>query len=437
MRSGVVATSVVAACQFSHGEYPGDSGGRPDTPPDAGMCAKVSKECINDTLRECVMVGSAAVDTQCGWGCLMSDPPRCAQVVPSGSGGTTMNGVLVGDVTGTGLSDVTLTDGFSLNSDNGQIGTLAQPNALHTGNAGTEMGIDFEFRGPISVFRFKQLTIAGTVTLIGSRPVAIVSDGPVLIMGTLDARGICSSNIAGPGGFNGGGVAGQDGSAPANTSGAGSGAPDATTGGGGGGHGGHGGDGDSAAGGGPYGDPAILALLGGAGGGAGNGGVNFGRGGGGGGAVQIISNVRISVSSGGINAGGCGGKAGTGGNDSGGGGGAGGAILLEAPLVNGGGTLAANGGGGGGGGGGAATPGKAGTLDAVPALGGSGNTPADEYGGSGAAGSMAAGSGGSGNNPGGGGGGIGRIRLNTRGGSGDMLTGTISPTQSTGSATTQ
>lgn len=436
MRSGVVATSIVAACQFSHGEYPGDSGGPPDAPPDAGMCAKISTECIGDTLRKCTMVGSAAVDTPCGWGCLMSDPPRCAQIVPAGSGGNAANGVAIGDVSGMGLSDVTLTDGFQLNSDNGQIGTLASPNALHTGNAGTEMGIDFEFRGPISVFRFKQLSITGTVTLIGSRPVALVSDGPVLLMGILDARGICSSNIAGPGGFNGGGVAAQDGLAPATTMGGGSGAPTATTGGGGGAYASAGGSGDSAAGGLPWGNPEIATLVGGAGGGAGNGGGMFGRGGGGGGAVQIISNTRIVVSSGGVNAGGCGGRNGQGNADSGGGGGAGGAILLEAPTVTVNAALAANGGGGGGGGGGGSKAGSAGTLDDVPALGGVG-AATDEFGGSGATGSMAAGVGGAGTNPGGGGGGVGRIRINTRGGSGAALQGTVSPTASTGSATTQ
>jgi hypothetical protein len=397
-------------------------------------------ECIGDVLRTCAMAGGSAVDIPCSWGCVAS-PAHCAQLVPSGSGGVANNGVMPGDIDAAGLADTMLTD-ITIDSDTGRIGTNANP-LLHHGSAqGIENGIDFQVRGPIAMFRFKSLTLGGTITLIGKRPIALVADGPVAIGGVVDARGLCSSFVAGPGGFNGGSAQGSNGGAPIATLGGGSGAA-ASSGGGGGGHGAQGGAGKDAAGGSAYGDPAITTLVGGAGGGAG-GGVNFGRGGGGGGALQIVSNTSITVGAGGINAGGCGGKPGTGNGDSGGGGGAGGAILLEAPAVTVTGALAANGGGGGGGGGGNAKAGANGTLGRVPAAGGQPNGK-NEEGGSGAVGGTPAQPGGSGLNPGGGGGAIGRIRINTRNNAGATLTGaTLSPGPSdpenafsTGSAATQ
>jgi hypothetical protein len=439
-RLGAVSTAVAAACQFSHGVSPPDGSG--SAVPDAGTCTSLVPECVGDTLRYCMMIGGSAMDLPCGWGCLPGSDAHCAHVIPSGSGGVETNGVLPSDVDGTGLADITLVDGEQLDSDNGRIGTLVMPNLHHGAVTGVDLGIDFQFRGPISVWRFKSLTINGTVTLIGKRPIALVSDGAVTINGIVDARGICSAFNAGPGGFNGGSANSANGSSAGTTLGGGQGAPDPTGAGAGGGYGTAGGNASGTTGGQPYGTPEIATLFGGAGGGAGDGGGNFGRGGGGGGGLQIISNTRIAIPTGGINAGGCGGKAGIGNADSGGGGGAGGTILLEAPTVTVGGTLAANGGGGGGGGGGNAKPGKDGTLDRMPAAGGDpdGN---DEGGGSGAAGATAAGSGSNGTNPGGGGGGLGRIRINTRGGSGfDGANATLSPGPaellfSTGSATTR
>ena len=429
-----------AACKFTHGEVPPDSNG--NEPPDAGMCTSLSNECVGDTLRYCKEIGGMAMDIACGWGCEPGSAAHCKHVVPSGSGGVEMNGVTPADVAGDMLSDTTLVDGETLDSDFGRIGTAANANEHHSPTEGIENGIDFRFRGPISMWRFKSLTINGTITLVGKRPIALVSDGPVVINGAIIASGLCSSFVAGPGGFNGGSAAGQDGLAPATTMGGGEGAPTAASGGGGGGYGTAGGSGEAAIGGMPYGDPQITSLFGGAGGGAGSGGMNFGRGGGGGGALQVVTNTSVVITAGGINAGGCGGKAGTGGNDSGGAGGAGGTILIEAPTVTINGALAVNGGGGGGGGGGNAKPGGNGTLDRTPALAGDpdGN---DEQGGSGAAGNVAAQPGGTGTNPGGGGGGVGRIRINTRNGSGaDLTNATLSPsptdtetTFSTGSAT--
>ena len=443
LRLGAVATSIAAACQFSHGRLPTD-GNPGDGVSDGGVCAALSSECVGDSLRVCTAIGMPPTDFPCGWGCVPGAAAHCAHVVPSGSGGDANNGVRPSDVAGDDLLDVTLGDGVTIDSDNGRIGTGANANLHHTANTGIENGIDFQLRGPIGMFRFKSLSIAGTITIVGRRPIALVADRAITINGVVDARGLCSANIGGPGGFNGGTPQGQPGLAPAATTAGGPGAESASTGGGGGGHGTGGGSAKDVAAGGTFGDAAISTLVGGAGGGAGSGGMMFGRGGGGGGAVQLISNVKVEVATGGINAGGCGGLSGEGGNDSGGGGGAGGAILIEAPLVTIAGALAVNGGAGGGGGGGNASPGAKATLDRTPAAAGDGDAT-DEGGGSGAAGAAGAGSGEGGSNPGGGGGGIGRIRINTRNGTGATLTGaTLSPspddpntTFSTGSAVAQ
>ena len=444
MRFGLVTTSVVAAayfagCEFTKGVGPGDGG--PDGPPDAGKCAGSSLECVGDMLRSCSMAGADAVDTACGWGCVPGADPHCGTIKPAGGNDDPAMGVTAMDLDPTDLKNVTLGNGVTIDGDDGQIGTSGSANMFHSGNEGLENGIDFRFRGPISIFRFKSLTINGTVTLVGGRPIALVVDGPVTIGGTVEATGLCSSSLAGPGGFNGGAsqhLAGLP------TVGGGSGAATSTTGGGGGGHGSIGGAGDGAAGGVAFGDSMITVLAGGGGGGAGGCGNNNCDGGGGGGALQIVSNTRITVQSGGINAGGCGGKPGTGGGDSGGGGGAGGTILLEAPEVIVAGTLAANGGGGGGGGGSTATAGGNAALGTTggSAGGGDGN---NEQGGSGAGTGVAAGSGGNGTNPGGGGGALGRIRINTKGGNGAQLQQSmLSPGPndpgmlfSSGSATTQ
>jgi hypothetical protein len=440
LRFGVVAGGMFAACQFSHGQWQGDGSSQP---PDAGMCTSLSTECVGDSLRYCMEVGGSAMDIPCGWGCESGPPPRCRHVIPSGSGGVETNGVTAADVAGDMLLPTTLLGGETLDSDNGRIGITGDLDKHHSSTEGIENGIDFRFRGPISMWRFGSLTINGTITVIGARPVALVSDGEVIINGVVNASGICSGFIAGPGGGSGGSNESQAGFPPVGiTVGGGSGAT-LTSGGGGGGHGSNGGDGVAAQGGVPYGDVEIKLLVGGAGGGAGGGGANYGRGGGGGGALQIISNTRITViGSGGINAGGCGGKFGTGNGDSGGGGGAGGAILLEAPIVTINGVLAANGGGGGGGGGGNATAGSNGRLDRMPAAGGLGDGT-NEAGGAGAAAETPPGNGSNGTNPGGGGGAIGRIRINTRKGDGAMVSGaTLSPGMadpqfSTGSAATR
>ena len=379
-----------------------------------------------------------AIDHRCGWGCIAGEN-RCAEVVPSGSGSVVDNAVTTADFTEAGLTDVILGDGVTIDSQFGRIGTGNNAEMFHDEFEGVQNGIGYQQRGAFTLFNFKSLTLEGTVTLIGDRPIVLVADGAVTINGTLVARGLCSGSVAGPGGFAGGNGSGSSGAG----SGGGDGAASPSTGGGGGGYGGSGAGGKTEPGGDVFGNAEISLLLGGGGGGAGSGGGNFGRGGGGGGALHIVSNTKIEIT-GGINNGGCGGDPGTGNSDSGGGGGAGGAILLEAPIVTVTGALAVNGGGGGGGGGNTATAGADGTLDRTPAAGGSG-AASDEGGGSGAAGSVGPGSGAGGSNPGGGGGAIGRIRVNTKGNMGAMLTGAtlspapsdIMPTFTTGSAATK
>jgi hypothetical protein len=439
MRFASVTLGIVTACKFTHGQRATDGGviDVVDGPPDAGKCMGASKECLGDTLRECAGSGSDAIDTMCNWGCLTGmGAPHCAQVVPAGSGNTMGNGVKVTDVESTDLLDVTLTDA-TIDGDDGQVGTSGDANFYHGGNTGIEKGIDFQFRGDVSMFRFKSVTINNTLKLVGLRPIAIVADGPIVINGVIDGRGPCTTNLAGPGGYVGGNSQGVDGAEPTSTSGGGQGASSAANSGGGGGYGTAGGSGDGRAGGTPYGDAIITKLLGGAGGGAGDGGGSFGKGGGGGGAVQFVSNTRLVVMTGGVNAGGCGGQPGTGANDSGGGGGAGGTILIEAPIVIINGALAVNGGGGGGGGGGGAMAGGSGSLDRTPAPGGHGQAnEGDQDGGAGAAGSAGAGSGSSsGTNPGGGGGGLGRIRINTKSGSADIGSAVLSPSPTDPSTT--
>jgi hypothetical protein len=415
---GAVACGAIIACSFStnHTAIDGNMNDTPMPPPDAGPCVMQSAECFGDVLRTCSGSGVLPVDTTCGWGCGSSGSPHCLQIVPAGGA------VMPGDV-GLGsdaLMDTALVSGNTIiNSDDGTIKLGAT--TLRSAGTGVIAGIDFELRGAnAAMFRFKSLMLVGTVYLRGHRAVALVADGAVDVGAIVDAHGSCAGSAGGPGGFNGG----TDGSTGLGDGG-GSGSDGQSQGGGGGGYGGRGGDGGNGndsnspiLGGSASGSDAILVLVGGAGGGgagAGGGGQN-GIGGGGGGALQIVSNMRITIANdGGVNAGGCGGRSGGGGNDGGGGGGAGGTILLEAPTVQILGALAVNGGGGGGGAAGNQLPGGNGSLDRNPALGAAGNA----VGGIGGAANMLDGMAGgtTGGKGGGGGGGVGRIRFNTRGGS--------------------
>ncbi len=404
----VLVAVAVVGCNYAPkvGEPP------PDVPP--GPCQALGDTCGNAlTMFSCTAIDVPPMQLECPWGCLDA-PARCGTLRPAGGGATTS------DLAGLdGLGDITLADGATIDGD-GTITMASSPN------------FDHELRGPgssIAVFRFKRLTIAGDLRLLGNRGIVLISDAPITIGGVILATGPCGSDnnasLAGPGGFSGSIVSRGAGLGPG-----GLGGTAANAGGGGGANGGKGGRGGNTLsdnGGTAFGTPEIALLFGGQGGGAGGGGGGFGRGGGGGGAVQLISNTAIVFAlDSGINAGGCGGDGDSGGGaDGGGGGGAGGTILLEAPLITGPGVLAVNGGGGGSGGEGPGDTGEAGTLSSLPAHGQPGGQGA---GGDGGAGASLAGSPGvaDANDGAGGGGGVGRIRINTQ--SGDVgITGDISP----------
>jgi hypothetical protein len=423
LRHGLVVSSMVAACEFQHGELPQKpSDGGIDAPPDAGMCLTQSSECLGDIKRDCAGPGATATDTFCGWGCVTAPMVHCLQLQPSGNGGNVASGAAPADVVADPmLADLTFGAGILIDGDSGKIGPLANAN-MYRGSGGTGVinGIDFERRGAVAVFRFKSLKIDGDISLIGSKAIALIADGEIDINNIIDARGGCGLGVlAGPGGRNGGANNGGD----AAGSGGGSGSDTNGLGGGGGGNGGSGGDGGGGQLGGSAfgaGDLAISILTGGGGGGGGGGGAMSGSGGGGGGALQVISNRTIAIAAtGGINAGGCGGQNGAASGDAGGGGGAGGTILLESPLVTLVGKLAVNGGAGGGGAAGNNTFAPAGTLDRTPAPG----VQSGGIGGDGGAAAMLDGSPGQQNagHGGGGGGAVGRIRVNTRNGSGLTL----------------
>ena len=421
---------MVAACNFNAGKaLHGD--GPPaivDVPmPDApAVCMSTFISCLDaDQLVTCVQ-GSASVTTACGWGCVATGSAHCGVLAPSGSAVTGSDTTMFGSA----LTAVTLGSNLIVNGDDGRIGSSGSPGSVRGSGSGSMNGIEYELRGggTVAMFRFKSLTITGPIVLVSNgsdRAIAFVSDGDIILTsGSIDARGFCGLTIPGPGGYAGGSAKAVDGDGP------GGGHSDTSNtqsvGGGGGGYGGSGGDGANGAGSGgtTYGMDTIPLLVGGGGGGAGGsgGGGQTGLGGGGGGGIQLISNTRIVMMSGagsaGINAGGCGGNNGSGGNDGGGGGGAGGTILLQAPVIDleGSTVLAVNGGGGGGGASGNRGFGEAGHWDRTPAAGGVGGAT----GGSGAAGSAARGFDGNnmGGKGGGGGGGIGRIRFDTRNGSG-------------------
>jgi hypothetical protein len=417
---GIVLASVWVACTFSTRI----DNVAIDATPDAGPCKEAPAfECADGTtLRTCITVGIAPAEMPCSWGCKdTGSQHHCGVIVPSGGGATIAD---TDPTTFGALGDLVIDVPATIDGTAGTISgvTAGFVHALRAGDT-------------IAVFRVKSLTINAPIKLVGVAAIVFVADGPIVVNAVIDAKGSCGSNdlatLAGPGGFSGGLAAATDGSG----SGGGKGAI-ATGGAGGGGHGGSGGSGGTGAaaqlggnGGVMAGTPTIDALVGGAGGGATDGAAGRARGGGGGGALQLVSNTKIVLASGGINAGGCAGDSGQGnGPDGGGGGGAGGAILLEAPIIEGvDGKLAVNGGGGGAGDDATEATGGQATLSRIPAAGAQAATDGGS-GGSGGAGATYAGTKAPDNllHAGGGGGGVGRIRLNTR--SGDVAaTGEMSP----------
>ncbi|MGE5182856.1 MAG: hypothetical protein ACM31C_12365 [Acidobacteriota bacterium] len=427
-RGVVVGVLSLAGC-FSQPPAPsrqasGDAG------VDAAACVVTTSVCDGDTLRETCADGSALATT-CDWGCMPGAAPRCLQLVAAGGA------VTPADLDPAGLADVVVPDAV-LDSDAGTIGGIR--------GAGTDVisGIGYtQVTSPVpaATFRFKSLHVTGQLHLQGTRALALVADGDIVIDGMLDGTYACGGAHPGPPGGSAGGMA----SAGLGTGGGAAG-NGASQGGGGGGYGHVGGaggvnSGTPPAGGITWGTPEIMLLVGGSGGGAGNG-TSGGIGGAGGAAIQLVSNTSITISTTGIvNAGGCGGSAQPNAAP-GGGGGAGGAILLEAPSVTVNGVLAVNGGGGAGGdvGGGA---GKDGQPSYAPAAGGVAGGGGIGTGGAGGYGATAAQAGAGSSRSGGGGGAVGWIRIDTRPGTpAATATATMSPglldvgtTTTTGSAT--
>jgi hypothetical protein len=422
------------------------------TPPDFSPASDLQcvAGCNGATLRTCSVSGST--DQTCALGCSTSGSPHCQQMVPSGGSVTT------GDLTVGALSNVLITANVVLDSDTGAISGGVR-NATASGVI--DHGIEYRSSGKAGIFIFNNLSVAMgfTVSLRGSKAVALVAVGDIHIDGVLDGTQPCASPTPSPGpGGQFGGAPGQS-SSGAGHGGAGKGAHNSSSGGGGAGYsavGGAGGisatgGGNAAVSGGSIVALDLTKLQGGFGGGGGGAGQSSG--GGGGAAIQLVAGGTIFVTNGangGINAGGCGGT-GPGlsitaaNSGAGGGGGSGGLILLEAQSINISGTLAANGGGG------AAadssgTAGQNGKLGTAAANGGTNSDGTQTDAGGGGAGgtkntAAVDGTGDSGtttiHNGGGGGGGVGYIWLNAYNGQLTTGGGTFSPTQGSGAITLQ
>ena len=386
--------------------------------PDAGPCQTLGATCVASTVRTCGVVNQQPTDELCNVSCSTSGGAHCTRLQPSGGG------VVPGDLDPEANVDAPVViASATLNSDDGSI------TGVRTAGTGPISKIDYQVNNGIAVFRVQSLSITGTLTLTGSKPVAFASTTTIAVSGLVNAQGACAGMAAVAGGRNGGGIGNAGGGSGGGMGGTGS--HNDSSGGAGGAYGGQGGGGGasdsprvgtmmSAV----YGNDTITTLVGGSGGGGG-GGSGAGTGGGGGGAIQLIANASITfVGTGGINAGGCGGHKKTSNqNDGGGGGGSGGTILLEAPTINLLATtvLAVNGGGGSGGDQNGADGGP-GQLARAQAAGGVG----DSAGASGAGGAVIAGAtAATGANGGGGGGAVGRMRFNLLGG--DLTTAILSP----------
>jgi hypothetical protein len=335
---------------------------------------------------------------------------HCCAVIPS-------NAADVGMLAPTGLNVAPPNGNFDTDAD-------CQP-ASALGNCSVAMPMNSP---AICVCRADTLTI-GTLTVTGSRALALLVNDTVLVTTSLSVGAVAGT--PGPGAIDfAGGKVDSGGS-----------------------YGTVGGSGGPAV----YGSETIVPLQGGMGGYSGC----PKQGGGGGGALQITAGTSLTVN-GTVDAGGGGGGGGQVAQCSGGaGGGAGGGILLEAPTVSAPGIVTANGGGGGGGastgyitGGGGS--GENGQPTTKPAFGGTGNSghgcALEGYttgggGGEGATASNAAANGNFGSTisgclggsdttwVGGGGGGVGRIRVNSK--SGCQCGGTFSPMPSFGVVTIQ
>ncbi|MEO8084634.1 MAG: hypothetical protein ABI780_12500, partial [Ardenticatenales bacterium] len=223
--------------------------------------------------------------------------------------------------------------------------------------------------GGLAIFPFATITVPAGVTIqgVGSRPLALLAQGPIVISGTVHVNGSnatptapgCQARTPSPGGAGGGdgGLgtianpgAGNSGSGP----GGGGAGPASTAGAGGGGFGGNGGAGGSGggAGGAAYGNLSAQLQGGSGGGGAGTNtgdGCQGASGGGGGGALLLSSATTINIGAGAVVSanGGNGALSDTGASGAGSGGGV---TLIGQQVTNVGGSIQAIGGVGGNGG---------------------------------------------------------------------------------------
>lgn len=384
----------------------------PDAPPpDAVECSPNTSVCSGSTLVVCDSAGTKT-ETPCAFGCGDASD-RCADLDPANDLASFL------DQAADALA-LTLTG-------NAVIDTSAE---TVTNGDGTPIVVASSVVAavpvPILVVAVRSADIEN-VTVRGTRALAIVADGDVIIRGALSVSAVRETPGAGA-------VPGTDGACNA---GQGTQASNGTAGGGGGGfgtaggRGGNGGSGQGGAGGVANGASTLVPLRGGCPGAYAFGTVNpnpdNGKPGAAGGAIQVSARGRVRLEAGAsITANGGGAKGWTGGLitcqmgpgvppacHQGSGGGAGGGILLEGASVEFAATsgLFANGGAGHCGFSGFAPDGAGTTTPAAgsvcTSLSGVGN------GGSGAAGASSAVNGGNGSsNGGGGGGGAGRIRVN-------------------------
>ncbi len=370
-------------------------------------CEPETRTCSGDQLIQCSTDGKVDDIVTCPLGC-EEIGARCFDVEPSND----LAGYL--DMTAD-APEVTLTNGAVIDTDAGTI----------TNGDGSLVDVpDFQISAPsggvaIRVFAVKSLAMADT-TATGSRAVAMVSNGDILVRGHLWAgagstsqgncvgRDVTYANDPKEGPFSGAtSGAGGGGFATAGASGGTAAVGKFTAAG--------------SAGGSAIGNSALVPLRGGC---AGGDVPDLHEGGVGGGAIQLVSRTLISIedssSQAFLDAGGRGGEGQTGGS----GGGSGGGILLEAPRVaiSSGTAVVANGGGGGAG----CSDGEDGQLSGQAAEGGSGCTdqPTLRFGDGGTGGALSAppSPGDDESHPdtsalvfaGAGGGGIGSIRINVR-----------------------
>lgn len=423
----VASAAFTASCSLPRLPALTDSAGV--APGDAAMvdfplCTTNGVSCSNDSLLTCA-VGTEPVVEFCGWGCATTGTPHCEVLTPTG-GAATSSDTLASALDAYGAE--TIGSGTTIDTDTGTI-------TGGSGMYGTGSG------STAAIFKFGTLDIVGKPTLTGSKPLVLIANGVIEIGAVVDLEGACLGGSATLGGGRGGspGVVGLD---PCTNTASGMSATATEGGGGGGGYGAAGGAGSGGIVGGggvagaAYGAATIPTLCGGGGGGGGDVPSEVATGGAGGGALQLISNTSVTITSGGINAGGCGGTGSVQVTDGTGGGGAGGTVVIEAPSITfaSAATLAVNGGAGGTVGGGLLAA-LAGQLSSTPATGSTG-------GGNGGAGTLLVGAPGTAAGFGGGGGGggsVGRMRFNTRGGT-QLQAGsaTLSPSLSAmGTTTTQ